>query len=178
MEKKEPTTAEREQLRAALRDALKEMGNTVYGQLTVDAPDDDQEELDLSRPEIPLSWLTACKYAVEELDALADRYARTAGSRGANYAELGAAWGISRQAARKRWSGAVNILSERANKEPVHFEAFDGEARVSFHPDAGGWYWIATAANGQVRELEGEHHDTSEEAAAAAGAFLAANTGR
>ncbi|NEB60320.1 hypothetical protein G3I61_11530 [Streptomyces diastaticus] len=177
METKEPTTAEREQLRQALQKALEKLGDRVYAELTADHPDDEQEVLDLSRPEIPLAKLIVCKYADEELDVLAEKFARAAGARGANYAELGAAWGISRQAARKRWPGAVSALSERANKEPVHFQAFGGEARVSFHPEDGGWWWIATAANRQHQEApEGVTYDTSEEASAAAGAFLAANT--
>lgn len=177
METKEPTPAEREQLRQALHKALEKLGDRVYAELTADVPDDEQEVLDLSRPEIPLAKLIVCKYADEELDVLAEKFARAAGARGANYAELGAAWGMSRQAARKRWPGAVSAISERANKEPVHFRAFGGEARVSFHPEDGSWWWIATAANRQVREApEKAEYDTSEEAAAAAGAFLAANT--
>lgn len=176
METKEPTTAEREQLRQALHEALEKLGGRVYAELTAAAHDDEQEVLDLSRPDAPLAKLIACKYANEELDVLAEKFARTAGARGANYAELGAAWGISRQAARKRWPGAVNV-SERANKEPVHFQAYGGEARVSFHPGDGGWWWIATAANHQHQEApEGITYDTSEEASAVAGAFLAANT--
>ncbi|MFM9449168.1 hypothetical protein [Streptomyces acidiscabies] len=177
MEMKEPTPAERAHLRQALHNALEKLADRVYAGLTADTPDDEQEVLDLSRPEIPLAKLIVCKYASEELDALAEKFARAAGARGANYAELGAAWGMSRQAARKRWPGAVSALSERANKEPVHFRAFGGEARVSFHPEDGGWWWIATAANRQHQEApEGVTYDTSEEASAAAGAFLAANT--
>ncbi|MFD8242391.1 hypothetical protein ACFV3P_24910 [Streptomyces albidoflavus] len=174
---KEPTTAERDQLRQALHKALEKLEDRVYAELTANAPDDEQELLDLSRPEIPLAKLIVCKYADEELAVLAEKFARAAGAQGATYADLGAAWGISRQAARKRWPGAVSALSERANKEPVHFQAFGGEARVFFHPEDGGWWWIATAANHQHQEApEGVTYDTSEEASAAAGAFLAANT--
>lgn len=177
MEMKEPTQEERDRLRQALHKALEKLGDTVYERLTAERPDDAEEVLDLTRPEIPLAKLTVCKYAAEELDVLAERFARAAGAAGANYPELGAAWGISRQAARKRWPGAVSAINERANKEPVHFEAFGGEARVSFHPEDGSWWWIATAANRKVREApEKAEYDTSEEAAAAAGAFLAANT--
>jgi hypothetical protein len=39
-----------------------------------------------------------------ELDRAADLEAYCAGAEGANFRELGDAWGISRQGARKRWS--------------------------------------------------------------------------
>lgn len=176
MEMTEPTQEERDQLRRALLKALETLGNAVYERLTAGSPDSEQDVLDLTRPEIPLAKLIVCKHASEELDVLTERFARAAGAAGANYAELGTAWGISRQAARKRWPGAVSAVNERANKEPIHFEAFGGEARVAFHPEDGGWWWIGQGANRSQGDAGDEvTYDTSEEAAAAAGAFLAAN---
>jgi hypothetical protein len=123
-----------------------------------------------------LSVVRALRETLTLAEGIAENYARKAGAAGASYAQLGTAWGVSRQAARKRWPGAVSAINPHANREPVHFEAFGGEARVVFHPEDGGWWWIATAANRQVREApEKAEYDTSEEAAAAAGAFLAAN---
>lgn len=124
-----------------------------------------------------LSVVRALREARTLTDELAENYARKAGAAGTSYAQLGTAWGVSRQAARKRWPGAVSAINPHANREPIHFQAFGGEARVAFHPEDGGWWWIATAANRQHQEApEDAEYDTSEEAAAAAGAFLAANT--
>ncbi|MBU3865567.1 hypothetical protein KN815_16215 [Streptomyces sp. 4503] len=125
-----------------------------------------------------LAILRALRQIIEEVGHLADEYASEAGMAGANYPDLGKAWGVSRQAARKRWPGVVSSLNPDAyrGREPVHFRAYGGEAQVSFHPQEGGWWWIATAANGQNAEApEDVTYDTSEEASATAGAFLATN---
>lgn len=125
-----------------------------------------------------LATLRALRQIRDETERLADAAAGQAGMYGANYPDLGAAWGITRQGARKRWRGAVSALNPDAyrGRDPVSVEAFGGEARISFHPNEGGWWWIATAANGQTAEAEDLTYDTSEAASAAAGAFLAANT--
>ncbi len=129
-------------------------------------------------PDRALATLRALRAVRGAADAAAENTARKAGQLGAGYPQLGKAWGISRQAARLRWPGAVSAINPAANREPVHFEMYGGEARVSYHPEFGGWWWIATAANRKTAEApkgDDEYAETSEEAAAAAGAFLAAN---
>ncbi|MFF0142689.1 hypothetical protein ACFYRN_40430 [Streptomyces sp. NPDC005227] len=177
MEKRELTDAERTSLRQALNRATAVLAQTLYGE--------QMERWDREHPGDPtgfeaghpLAELITLKHAAEELETLAEAAARSAGAKGVSYADLGAAWGFSRQAARKKWPGAVSVISEAANREPIHFEAFGGEARVVFHPEFGGWWWNATAANRQHGEAPDDlTYDTSEEAAAAAGAFLSANS--
>ncbi|MEU5547170.1 hypothetical protein AB0G85_33140 [Streptomyces sioyaensis] len=127
-------------------------------------------------PDYKLAMVRALREARDAAEELSEKYVRGAGAGGINYPQLGAAWGISRQAARKRWPGAVAV-NGYANREPIHFEAFGGEARVVWHPEEGSWWWIATAANRKTQEAPDDvMYDTSEEAAAAAGAFLATNT--
>ena len=124
-----------------------------------------------------LAVLRALRQIVAETGHLADQYAGRAGRTGATYPALGTAWDISRQAARKRWPGVVssNPNTNRA-PEAVTLTVFGGEARVSFLPENGGWWWIATSATSVTAEApEDTTYDSREEAAAVAGAFLAAN---
>lgn len=128
-------------------------------------------------PDWQLAMLRALRTARDEAEGMTEEYARGAGAGGVNYPTLGKAWGISRQAARKRWLGAVVAINPHANKEPIHFESFGGSARVAWHPEDGGWWWSAEAANRRRADAGDEvTYDTSEEAAAIAGAFLAANS--
>ncbi|MGR3939088.1 hypothetical protein [Streptomyces sp. BRA346] len=179
MDKKELTQTDRETLRKDLHGALQPLRDVLYEAMTEGRPDS-PDVLRLDRPEGALASLAACKYAAEEIDGMAENFARSAGAKGANYAELGAAWGISRQAARKRWPLAVDPSAARGTRKSVDITAFGGTARVGFDPADGGWWWVAAAANGTNRdtglEEDAPTYDTSEEAAAAAGAFLAANT--
>ncbi|MEU3084093.1 hypothetical protein ABZ697_27740 [Streptomyces albidoflavus] len=127
-----------------------------------------------STPDWQLAMLRALRIARDEVEPMTEEYARSAGRRGVTYPQLGEAWGVSRQAARKRWPGAVVGTTA---KEPIEFESFGGHARVSWQPEDGGWWWIGQAANGSYADAGDEvTYDTSEEAAAIAGAFLAANT--
>lgn len=63
--------------------------------------DDDPVRVALS---VLATW-NAVDVEIKRLTAIA---ARTAGSYGANYEQLGAAWGITRQGARKKWPEAVD----------------------------------------------------------------------
>ncbi|MFJ8957344.1 hypothetical protein ACIRO1_45365 [Streptomyces sp. NPDC102381] len=170
----EPTEAQlatfRERLRAtvaALADELS-VRDTSRGGADEDLPV-------RSTPDWQLAMLRALRIARDEAEPMAEPYARGAGAGGVNYPQLGDAWGISRQAARKKWPGAV--INPHANREPHEVEAFGGHARVTWHPEDGGWWWIAQAANGRHQDAGDDlTYDTSEEALAHAGAFLAANT--
>lgn len=67
-----------------------------------------------------LASLRALAYlgrAVEECAALA---ARTAAQEGAGYPQLGRAWGVSRQGARKRWPGLVFTARPSSRPLPHH----------------------------------------------------------
>ncbi|MEU9530375.1 hypothetical protein AB0D58_34060 [Streptomyces sp. NPDC048210] len=115
--------------------------------------------------------------ALRELEPLAqtlgEGWARTAGIMGATYTQLGAAAGITRQAATKRWPGAV----PPRDTAPVDIETSGGSGRISYDPEHGTWTWSARSANGTHGESPDDgRYLTSEAAAAEAGAFLAANT--
>lgn len=122
-------------------------------------------------------WQLAMLRALREVDPLAlqigERSARTAGIMGATYTQLGDAAGITRQAATKRWPGAV----PPKDAAPVDIETAGGTGRVFYDQESGTWAWFAQGANGTSAESEDDAgHGTSEAAAAAVGAFLAANT--
>ncbi|HEY9327731.1 MAG TPA: hypothetical protein VIS09_05770 [Streptomyces sp.] len=58
--------------------------------------------------QVSLSVLATWKAVDAEVKRLTAIAARTAGSYGANYEQLGAAWRITRQGARKKWPEAVD----------------------------------------------------------------------
>ncbi|OQD57531.1 hypothetical protein BM536_001900 [Streptomyces phaeoluteigriseus] len=122
-------------------------------------------------------WQLAHLYALHEIEGivrrLADRAARTAGGTGASYAQLGAAWGITKQAARLRWPGAVRRPDDTSG-EAASFELrLDGGlAEINQLPDEGGFIWEATGADGTSGQAK-EPYGNRIQAAAHAGAFLA-----
>ncbi|MFE1781275.1 hypothetical protein ACFW9F_01440 [Streptomyces sp. NPDC059506] len=123
-------------------------------------------------------WILAYLYALREVDTiikrLADRAARTAGGTGASYADLGSAWGgISKQAARLRWPGAVRKPTDLAdNAERFELRLAGGLAEVIQLPERRGFVWEATGADGTSDQSD-EPYGSRTEAAAHAGAFLA-----
>jgi hypothetical protein len=172
VEMPEPTETEMVALMGALYGAIQPLAKAICRRMTSDAHD--HTPWDDTSVEAPLATLAAWRAASDEIERLAAKSARIAGAKGASYADLGAAWRISRQAARKRWPGAVTV--EQALTRPSHFKAFGGEALITWRSEEGSWWWIATAASGRGDEApEDVTYASSEEAAAAAGAFLAAN---
>ncbi len=168
----EPTETEMAALIGALHGAIQPLAEAMCSRMAGDA--DDSSPWDDASMEASLATLAAWRAASDQIEHLATKSARIAGAKGASYADLGAAWKISRQAARKRWPGAVIV--EKAYTGPSHFKAFGGEALITWRAEGGTWWWIATAASGRGDEAPADvTYDSSEEAAAAAGAFLAAN---
>lgn len=122
--------------------------------------------------EVALSILAAWKVVDTAVGRLTAQAARTAGSYGASYEQMGAAWGITRQGARKKWPDAIN-RSAGAELEPSIVQLFGGTAALFWEPSSGGWRWTGQAADGARTEADGSLPcDTKEEAAAYAGAFL------
>ncbi|RGD55389.1 hypothetical protein DR950_41745 [Kitasatospora xanthocidica] len=119
-----------------------------------------------------LSVLRMLREVGPAADAVASEVASRAGSQGATYVQLGEAWGITRQSARGRWPGVTRVMVPVP--EPTDLEMAGGTARVSYHPDESGWWYMATGANRRMDEAK-ETYDTREEALARAGAFLLAN---
>ncbi|MER8009640.1 hypothetical protein [Streptomyces sp. NPDC094149] len=126
-------------------------------------------------------WQLAYLYALHEIEGiakrLADTVARTAGGTGANYAQLGAAWGITKQAARLRWPGAVRRPDDTSGEgEPFELRLGGGLAEIIQLPDDGGFIWEATGGNGSSGRAA-QPYGSRTEAAAHAGAFLARHAG-
>ncbi|WP_431776324.1 hypothetical protein [Streptomyces cucumeris] len=124
-------------------------------------------------------WVLAHMRALREIrtavEALADRDAAAAGIRGAGYPQMGDAWAITRQGARKKWPSAVSAMSKPPADQPLRttIEAYGGTADLSWHATEGGWWWIGQGADGAPGDAgEDTTYDTREEAAAHAGAFL------
>ncbi|MFE5730240.1 hypothetical protein ACFQ7A_04910 [Streptomyces sp. NPDC056528] len=108
---------------------------------------------------------------------LADRTVAAAGIRGAGYPQVGEAWAITRQGARKKWPHAVSAMSPPPGEQEARttITAFGGSAALSWHGREGGWWWSAEGADGTVGDAgadDSSTFDTREEAAANAGAFL------
>ncbi|MFE4519067.1 hypothetical protein ACFRMQ_33325 [Kitasatospora sp. NPDC056783] len=161
----EITPQERDELAKALLDALEPLAAGLRARAT-GLP---VERMWNAEPvEVALSVLSAWKVVDAEVGRLAAVAAATAGSYGANYEQLGGAWGITRQGARKKWPQAVNRPAAR----PGSLELFGGSAELV--EDEGGWRWVATGADGE-RGAAAAGHRSREEAAAHAGAFLAAH---
>ncbi|MFC7894117.1 hypothetical protein [Streptomyces sp. NPDC057381] len=126
----------------------------------------------MAAPDVQLALLRALYEAKQSVDRLAESAATVAGRSGANYAQLGAAWGgIKRQSARLKWPHAVVRKSTRESV-PLHYAG--GSAVVHHDADADAWWYTATAADQRERESEAVH-STYAEAIAAATEFLLAH---
>ncbi|MFJ9692079.1 hypothetical protein [Kitasatospora sp. NPDC101183] len=159
----EITSEESAELGRALVDALNPLAAAVRARETGLS----QERSWHGEPvDTALSVLSAWKLVDAEVKRLTALAAATAGSYGASYEQLGAAWGITRQGARKKWPEAV----ARAARPGV-LELFGGVAELVESED--GWHWFGTGADGVAGE-SAAGYPSREEAAAHAGAFLVA----
>ncbi|MFF1648801.1 hypothetical protein [Streptomyces sp. NPDC058240] len=165
----EITTAEQTVLDKALLDALNPLASAMRARVT-GLPEDrmwDAEPIDVT-----LSILSAWKVVDAEVKRLTAIAAGTAGSYGASYEQLGAAWGITRQGARKKWPDAID-KSAPAEAEPSRIELYGGSAELFRDPSSGGWRWAGRGADGTCDEADSTSYcATKEEAAAHAGVFL------
>ncbi|MFF4607768.1 hypothetical protein ACFY12_34145 [Streptomyces sp. NPDC001339] len=157
-----------------LADALADQLSTRVRDLPADAPEDahlvvrDAGDWQLAR-------LRALREIRTAAAVLADRTVAAAGIRGAGYPQLGDAWAITRQGARKKWPDAVSAMAAPPGGQEARttIEAFGGTADLSWHGAEGGWWWIGQGADGTGADAgEDVTYDTKEEAAANAGAFL------
>ncbi|MFF9687089.1 response regulator [Streptomyces sp. NPDC014623] len=110
-------SSEQEELAVRARQAVAEATRQLV--LCAPVPDAGTRGPDEPRKDA-LASLRALAYlgrAVEECAALA---ARTAAQEGAGYPQLGEAWGVSRQGARKRWPGLVFTSRPASRPLPHH----------------------------------------------------------
>ncbi|MEU3710990.1 hypothetical protein [Streptomyces catenulae] len=170
----EATEAEITALETALYDALNPLVTGVRARET-GLPAERMGDAD--PVDVTLSVLSCWKIVDATVERLTAGAARTAGSYGASYERLGAAWGITRQGARKKWPDAVE--RPRAGiPEPSTVELFGGIAELYWDPVPNGWRWKGAAADGTPGEADGSHPlGSREEAAAYAGAFLKEHAG-
>ncbi|MDY0815834.1 hypothetical protein [Kitasatospora purpeofusca] len=166
----ETTPEERAELAKALTDALNPLATAIRsrqsGLSTAGMWEADPVE-------VTLSVLAAWKVVDTEVKQLTALAAATAGSYGANYEQLGAVWGITRQGARKKWPDAVPRPAASAAGAGTALELFGGTAELTRDARSGGWAWTAEGADETRGAAEdGTWYATREEAAAHAGAFL------
>ncbi|GHJ94073.1 MULTISPECIES: hypothetical protein [Streptomyces] len=126
----------------------------------------------MATPDVQLALLRALYEAKLSVDRLAESAATVAGRSGANYAQLGAAWGgIKRQSARLKWPHAV-VRKSAAESIPLHYAG--GTAVVHHDADADAWWYAATGADQREEDSE-PVHATYAEAIAGATEFLLAH---
>ncbi|MFI0151323.1 response regulator [Streptomyces lydicus] len=127
-----PTMA-REQLPARLQPdditefaerAVHQLANDLAGQAFQAAPATEHDD----GPPAPgrpadgnpaLARLSALAYLARAIDLCADRQAQEAAENGAKYPQIGQAWGISRQGARRRWPGLAFVSRPAARPHPT-----------------------------------------------------------
>lgn len=127
----------------------------------------------MAAPDVQLALLRALYEAKQSVERLADSAATVAGRGGANYAQLGAAWGgIKRQSARLKWPHAV-VKKSTSESIPLHYAG--GTAMVHHDADSDAWWYTATAADHQDTESEPVHR-TYAEAIAGATEYLLAHS--
>ncbi|MDX3369548.1 hypothetical protein PV387_26560 [Streptomyces sp. ME02-6987-2C] len=121
--------------------------------------------------EVALPVLAAWKVPDGEVKRLTERAAVTAGSYGANYEQLGAVWGITRQGAREKWPDAVSRPAfVTAGRSTVAL--FGGTAEL-VRSSFGGSSWTGRGADGASgAAADGAPYAAAEEVAAHAGVFL------
>ncbi|MEU8920536.1 hypothetical protein AB0D10_06280 [Kitasatospora sp. NPDC048545] len=163
----EITPEEKAELVRALLDALNPLAAAVRSRVT-GLPE--ARMWDAEPVEVALSVLSAWKLVDAEVRQLTAVAAATAGSYGAGYEQLGGAWGITRQGARKKWPEAVS----RPPARPGVLELFGGKLELASGAARGGWRWTGTGADGTTGAAD-VGYPTREEAAAHAGTFLAAH---
>ncbi|MFG2844331.1 hypothetical protein ACGF12_14315 [Kitasatospora sp. NPDC048296] len=164
----EITPEEQAELAKALLDALNPLAAAVRSR-AAGLPEERMWNADPA--EVALSVLSAWKLVDAEVKRLTAIAAATAGSYGASYEQLGAAWGITRQGARKKWPEVVSRPAAR----PGSLELFGGTAELLREEVAEGWRWTAVGADGTSGGAA-TGYPTREEAAAHAGAFLAGHS--
>ncbi|MFB8030298.1 hypothetical protein ACFQ6U_21690 [Streptomyces sp. NPDC056465] len=159
-------------LERSLYDALTPLASALRAR-TTGLPEEQMWEAD--PVEVSLSVLASWKVVDTTVARLAAGAARTAGSYGASYEQLGAAWGITRQGARKKWPDAVDRPAASAGRGSV--ELFGGTAELFREPSSGVWRWTGRGADGTHGAGDEDRPcGSKEEAAAYAGAFLKDHT--
>lgn len=163
------TATERTALDRILLDALDPLASAMRARATGYSAD----RMWAADPaEVALAVLGTWKVVDQEVERLTAMAARTAASYGAGYERLGAAWGLTRQGARRKWPDAVDGQAA-ARRDGSVLDLFGGTAELFADATSGGWHWSARGADGaHSAEEDAPLLARKEEAAAHAGAFL------
>lgn len=148
-----PSAAEGARIRAQLRDLARSIAGraSTRGQECLANGHEPSASAELFA-DWQLAYLHALRQVHEAAEVLAAEAALMAGGMGATYGDLGSSWGISKQAARKKWPGAVDDGSGQPEKITV--ETCGGVAEVTYLPDRGAWSWSAHGGDGTRHEAE------------------------
>ena len=165
----DPTEEQRKQLRSQLLAAAWELAPQVCPR-TRDLPRDRTTQSLLAGRPGQLALLRVLREVAPVAEELATEAALRAAMGGANYRELGQAWGITRQSARKKWPEAMKDVPPEET-DGFEVEMGGGAARVRFDREIPGWTWTATGGDGS-KDTSRRAWTTSHEAAARAGAWL------
>ncbi|MFH8682894.1 response regulator [Streptomyces lydicus] len=104
--------------------AVQQLANDLAGHAFPIAPatEHDDAPTESGRPangNPALARLNALAYLARAVDLCAGRQAQEAAENGAKYPQIGQAWGISRQGARRRWPGLVFASRPAARPHPT-----------------------------------------------------------
>lgn len=116
-----------------------------------------------------LAHLRVLRYMQEAVQDIAADTTQAAGEMGASYSQVGLAWGISRQAARKKWPQAGGVGEYLT--ETFSIERYGGSAEVSRVPGQSTWTWTGRGCDGADQQAA-QSCDSPWAALAAADAFL------
>ncbi|MGY3340844.1 hypothetical protein ACVW0K_006943 [Streptomyces filamentosus] len=169
----EPTTDDAFTMDERIHDAVRALAEGISTRLLAyRAAGKPLDPVLMAAPDVQLALLRALYEAKLSVDRLAESAATVAGRSGANYAQLGAAWGgIKRQSARLKWPHAV-VRKSASESIPLHYAG--GTAVVHHDADADAWWYTATAADQEEKDSD-PVHSTYAEAIAGATEFLLAH---
>ncbi|MGW1013195.1 hypothetical protein ACWD4X_24545 [Streptomyces termitum] len=168
----EPTQRDAFTMDEQVHDAVRALAERISTRLLAyRAADKTPDPVLMAAPDVQLALLRALYEAKLAVDRLAESAATVAGRGGANYAQLGAAWGgIKRQSARVKWPHAV-VRKTAAESIPLSYAG--GTAVVHHDAESEAWWYTATAADRQERESEPVHGSYAEAIAGATEFLLA-----
>ncbi|WP_055601575.1 hypothetical protein [Streptomyces aureus] len=170
----EPAQSDTFTMDERVHDAVRALAERISTRaLAYRAADKPLDPVLMAAPDVQLALLRALYEAKLSVERLAESAATVAGRSGANYAQLGAAWGgIKRQSARLKWPHAV-VRKTTSESIPLHYAG--GTAVVHHDAETDAWWYTATAADHRETESEPVHR-TYAEAIAGATEYLLAHS--
>lgn len=111
---------DREKMTAEVRELTWRWARRLMGRGPNDAPVSEDENLPTEQVRAAqLALLAACEQLRTELDERARQTAAAAAAAGVDYPAMGAAVGMTRQGARRRWPGLAGARTSTTEQPPV-----------------------------------------------------------